>query len=71
MIISLMNKVNYKLQNKVSTNLQVLVIDFYLIKHLNSFNVLVEKYIWNFKLKKKLILIITVESTINNYKGNK
>ena len=53
MIISLMNKVNYKLQNKVSTNLQVLVIDFYLIKHLNSFNVLVEKYIWNFKLKKK------------------
>ena len=71
MIISLMNKVNYRLQNKVSTNLQVLVIDFYLIKHLNSFNVLVEKYIWNFKLKKKLILIITVESTINNYKGNK
>ena len=54
MIISLMNKVNYKLQNKVSTNLQVLVIDFYLIKHLNSFNVLVEKYIWNFKLKKKI-----------------
>ena len=53
MIISLMNKVNYRLQNKVSTNLQVLVIDFYLIKHLNSFNVLVEKYIWNFKLKKK------------------
>ena len=54
MIISLMNKVNYRLQNKVSTNLQVLVIDFYLIKHLNSFNVLVEKYIWNFKLKKKI-----------------
>ena len=54
MIISLMNKVNYRLQNKVSTNLQVLVIDFYLIKHLNSFNVLVEKYIRNFKLKKKI-----------------
>ena len=65
MIISLLNKVNCILQNKVSTNLQVLVIDFYLREHINSFNVVVDKYIWNFK--KKLILIITVESTINNY----
>lgn len=49
MISLLMNKVNCKLQNKVSTNFQVLIIDFYLIKHLNNFNVLVEKYIWNLK----------------------